>query len=289
MGSWNETCFVSNLSIMGGDRCVAVVVGQSPLCVHASGSEGGIGFYPMLPPFRGTYSDYGSLEIDDASPVHQYNAAQLSRMWEEKTLCLTNSGIDFSGIESQQLPSDRSTASAWMEAIERHYIERTLPESSSGSTIRLALAHEEFFDLLVNRVSEDDEVEFYSKKSILEGITKEFFTVQLNDPVANRYLEASYSALLDHFKGVQTRRRTAEILPTDLLQRSIIAEELANVVVVDLALTQLRRCWYTGQGRGSQDDNRKVMKALNEAVNRHIDVTLARDCLDEDNDEESLD
>jgi len=67
MGSWNETCLLSNLPIVAGDRVVWMPLIQDGLeSVPEHESYGA--FHPFFFSIRGVYNDYGSLEEIDDTP-----------------------------------------------------------------------------------------------------------------------------------------------------------------------------------------------------------------------------
>lgn len=67
MGSWNETCGLSNLPIGVGDKVVFLLLTQNPYADHVgrSGCYTGDFFFPRSIPLYGKYDDYGTVLIDD--------------------------------------------------------------------------------------------------------------------------------------------------------------------------------------------------------------------------------
>jgi len=101
MGSWNETCCISNMPILQGDRAVYLPI------VYKNNAPDGIFYHttdiasPLPYPLKGTYDDYGSLENIDTSPGSLFLIAYIEEMLDcgllkysckdiEKTATLTH-------------------------------------------------------------------------------------------------------------------------------------------------------------------------------------------------------
>lgn len=67
MGSWNETCGLSNLPICPGEKVIFLLLTQNPYSDHVgrSGCYHGDFFFPRSIPLTGTYDDYGKVAIDE--------------------------------------------------------------------------------------------------------------------------------------------------------------------------------------------------------------------------------
>jgi hypothetical protein len=66
MGSWNETCAISNLPILAGDDIKLLLLKRSPY-INDMGEYNGVSnateqFIPILSPINGKYDDYGGIE-----------------------------------------------------------------------------------------------------------------------------------------------------------------------------------------------------------------------------------
>jgi hypothetical protein len=73
MGSWNETCAISNLPILAGDDVKLLLLKRSPYA-DDMGRYNGVAnateqFIPILSPISGKYNDYGNIEdiVEDSS------------------------------------------------------------------------------------------------------------------------------------------------------------------------------------------------------------------------------
>ena len=63
MGSWNETCAISNLPICPGDEVCWVLLTKSPYAVDSGGCYYDDFFFVRSLPIVGTYDDYGGIEV----------------------------------------------------------------------------------------------------------------------------------------------------------------------------------------------------------------------------------
>lgn len=79
MGCWNETCMISHLPIYSGDRIVAIPIISSVFDVENTRGIYSSDYWGIfLPPVRGTYDDYGSIENTN-DPVFESVARKFTK------------------------------------------------------------------------------------------------------------------------------------------------------------------------------------------------------------------
>lgn len=106
MGCWNETCMLTHLPILAGERTVAVLIAQHE--IHNSNCHPDGVFQPISLPIAGDYDDYGGLENIER------NSAVLLGL-SETELYRNN---DFTGCSFTPVPTvDMQTAPDWEQRL----------------------------------------------------------------------------------------------------------------------------------------------------------------------------
>lgn len=159
MGSWYETCGITRLPILPGDRVVVLPLVQIGSECHSINSLAEHKrFEPLCTPIRGEYNDYGSItKIDDPSVAMGY----ISERIKDKYII-----IDHKKADDDQIEKDRETnLESFIDTIERMRV-ITNPKQfphRENNYLRFSMYHEKIFDKII--------AEFGSRKPYGENFT----------------------------------------------------------------------------------------------------------------------
>ena len=270
MGSWNETCGITNLPIRSGDRMVAVPLAvwifydSIPLPRATSVDCNPTGCYaPFYLPIKGEYDDYGGLEkIEDLEIVARHMVC-VGLQSEGGELKLSGDGSLFEERFSQLMAST-----------ERLYLP-TMPTMPTGKRlVDFMLMHESAFDFLVNKAGKrliykqqhtlrraieetlDGELKYWHKKHnyhnilfeesvALHAISYAFHAYQCFGKFYTEYCDGQFP----QFKNAFT-----------------------ELMLLGYGLSLLRKGWLCQtSGRGSQGCELQLHKDLAEFVLEHIE------------------
>jgi hypothetical protein len=258
MGSWNETCFLSNLAIYGGDPVVGFLVAihhygdQNPYLGSVYSTDAGS---PFGLPFDGKYDDYGS--------IRDYDEDSIAVRCNKNILSVDNFGECLSQIERSVVSSRDGIVEVSLKRfadIELDENYKTHIKTCHPVPVTLVMAHKDIVDALV----EEDGVDISKKKSDIRSKLDAFsgkhgrvFATH-NLGFGNITENDDYVTLID-FALEQPEEQLDKFLEALVIEQTI-----------KRVMMKLRKVWMGTTGKGSQTSFRRTHLTLAEAVKTHI-------------------
>lgn len=253
MGSWNETCALTNLAIEAGDEIVLVPTGRVSHS-YAADNE----WQPFCLPLYGVYNEYGGVAVHDNTKELRAYHTQALPLLDNDITARTGDGSEVSAILSHWTneQAGRTTLvfhrSAWDKALEAVSTYAEYPVSASPHTTlrryvqaELAAMRDTYERTLKERWDEGPvalssaEIEVFLKH---QGHSKDFFR-SLIMPILRK---------------------------PDALPR--LSDELVNLMLMAKFLEFTRRTWNVSADKGVQDVNpalhRVILDASQEILRR---------------------
>ena len=155
MGCWNETCALTGLPIMVGETIWAFPITQKypgdP--VHCDGT-----FAPILPPFKGTYDDYGNVEevVVSGEAAATYMKFDFYRIDDDGTESPTR-------IKPPKVDDDKDAFfRGLIEAANHEVVQWVRPEDGSHGRLWVVFVRERFHDM----------AQIYTKDDVARAISE---------------------------------------------------------------------------------------------------------------------
>ena len=189
MGSFNTSCFISNLPICGGDRVALFFISnynrrKEPHSIIYSADL----YAPIALPIYGTYNDYGSLEnieIDD-------NTQLLCDFFKE---CEKSQTLKFTSLYEESRYEDVLEIEKWVKAIGSREIEF----SKYLGNLRYCLAHADMVE------------EFLKSLTIGEDGNEDSWHPFVELPVLQQHADWWFEWYKDHYEIIDNISGTAGI------------------------------------------------------------------------------
>lgn len=266
MGSWNETCFLSNLAIEGGDPVVGFLVAihhytdQNPyLGSHYATDTGS----PFGLPFYGKYNSYGTIEDFDVNSIAaKYNKHILG-------------AEDFSEVLSRIERAACSPKDGTVDVNLDRYSELTFETEDKYTRkenpvpVTLVMAHRDIVDALLEEYN-IGALESYepTKESFLYGLS------QLRNRKVNLSTNYMNTTDLNLNVNITEKRDYDNMIGFVLNHDQSVDEEFAELLLIDYRMKtimmKLRKLWMGTTGKGSQSSFRRTHLLLAEATKKHI-------------------
>lgn len=286
MGCWNETCGISQLPILGGDKVkLVVLVGGNSDFISGSGTSYINEIWsPISIPISGEYNEYGSLTED--SIVEDEASAMLfdsiKRYWTQSTheewLSYVNNNNENPDLNL-------------FEAIK--YIERgkVTCKGYKGNEEKLGLFFilEDVYNACIsyNPVVADFYKNEYYYRHYHEAITNDIhrFYDSLQE-VKNSYSDPTdlmVNTMLAESKYITRRSTTYDFKDKiiDLIKNNVTKEDpkfkkLVSMIIDYCSLVNsmslARKMWQPQTGKGSQNDALDVYKLINKSMNKLMSI-----------------
>lgn len=87
MGCWNETCYMSNLPILWGDKIALIVLGPTSIQKISENCYPEDNYVPLGFPIIGEYDDYGGIENAVINPYMEQYLQTFAKLYHKKTGC----------------------------------------------------------------------------------------------------------------------------------------------------------------------------------------------------------
>jgi len=290
MGSWNETCALTNLPIKEGERAVWI-----PLISNGYGTEETTyceawhlfkqaGFV-----FRGTYNDYGALENIDDTPQARLTLEYFKNQISEDAIELVSKGVK----NDYKL----DTLEDLVKIIEREYLAHLNPIQIIGARYKRnygqMMIHEKAYDAVLENMKErcgygdTKPTAVYLEQRIRDWLSipipyekdsvdysQTIFLKVLKDYGENRFISKLHDSLDDaHFYLLR--------IFEDKLEDLIPA--LVDTIMFCDALGLLRKMYAPQCGKGGQGNEMYLHKLLCYFVTEHINDAFNEFEEDEEN------
>lgn len=254
MGSWEETCAVSNLPIRYGDDAVLIYLtsnGSSPTLARSCESDNL--FIPSTMPIFGTYHDYGRLEYTDG-PENAVGILSVQNLMKE---------INYSGQDHFSFQED----------CERGEVYHNLEWSNSDNLYKVTpiLIHRKVWDVIVSTKRYFFKTDTYL--SFEEDLERGKVQIQewledkkdINKLIGDKYYfissyfshsEPGFSMFFGAESAVSHYQNNLFALwdKTDIPLNSI-AESVCSMIHLYFFMRYNRKAWHIPCGAGSQDIN----------------------------------
>lgn len=281
MGCWYDTCGVTQLPILNGDK-----VRLFPLICVAEEIVGGTSYSnaiwaPMSAAISGTYNDYGSIENIVENNCTELFLDNLKNIW----IKFERDYETVSDLKDMKL----SEALHW---IERGYLK--VKRSYKNSLVSQMMVLEPIYqsmikvDPVVSHHNYDTKSYTYKPYShVIEADIKEWYLNELKISSLVEQLTAEVANLLSNydnsFLGVQTFNNDALVLYRKELGKlakqkidydDSAVQNLVNAIVefslFSRSFCDMRKMWIPQTGKGSQNNELNTYKVVNKTVNKII-------------------
>lgn len=288
MGSWNETCGVSNLSIRAGEEIVFIPVAQNPWHFsHLTGMkglkkeetpvlfEGCSGVYgtdlwaPLSIPLFGKYNDYGTIE-DISSSIDEIN--QFESVFKD---CIP---LDVGENSCHDVPTGKLGIDEILELIREGRAYRKWSSGHCIPTIAMGavMVKKSVWDVILSSDLKKDSDEWMYDGDRTPSIDKTFKKLEKWSSVFSEEnlikklsygIEHSLSDILYNSFG----RGPFRINVKDISEKGKFLKLLSEFEFFYTVLGHLRISLSPTIGSGSQSDNRKLWKKINTKINKIIE------------------
>lgn len=265
MGSWYETCGLSQLPIHSGDQIMVFILienklGKDDLEPSFSGTTGK--FQPVGIPVSGTYNDYGGIEAtcENAAAMFEMLTQGQNRMYRINV----TENIDLNDIQN-------------FEALYNDVIERGESTNMSAMMIR-----KDIFESLKAQASEKVAAYARDMKAFEETYRnliqngKATYGEDEHPYVIQQFVEMDLNEALDYdnkfadylagFRVKYSLRSFLRLAATESGIPEPVKQGVIDGVIADKWLKRLRKAWVPQSGKGSQDSDFEAHMALFDAV-----------------------
>lgn len=236
MGCWNETCFITNLPIVEGDKIYAFPIkkksytrgGEATYCYSTDE------YAPSAFPVIGTYNDYGAIE-----KIHDHTDAEILE-WNKKLLSIPGN-IDIEDHLKDQVRRGKIEGQSLLFAhydivnnlVKKHMSIKDYYYDIGRTTFDKFLAHE--------------------KEKIIEAQKELELAKLLNiEPYFNEYRHTNKLRSTAMFHSLEGEMNFYHTMIIDLLLDANNIEHFQFVYTVDCILSESRKRWAIPSGTGSQ-------------------------------------
>lgn len=288
MGSWNETCGVSNLSIRGGEEIVFIPVAQNPWHFsHLTGMKGvknketpvlfkgSSGVYgtdlwaPLSVPLFGEYNDYGSIENISSTDEE---IKQFESVFKQ---CIP---LDVGENSCHDVATGKLEIDEILELIHegRAYIKWSSGHCVPTIAVGVVMVKKSVWDSILSvDLKKDTDMWFFKGDEVptvdntFKKLKKRLKIFEKSDKIDSLALELSEPmshTLYSSFGQGPFRINLSEALKNEKNLKLIAEFEFFYKV-----LDHLRISLSPTIGSGSQSDNRKLWKKMNTKINKIIE------------------
>lgn len=272
MGSWDETCALSNLPICPGDKVVGIILRESPYSSVGEVCYISDNLLPSSFLFRGVYDDYGSLTDINKDKILELLVNQ--KVYTQEKDAENNSIF----VEKQY-----SDIFDFLEAVygEGVYVEVTYLEFKNDTyekkvkytPLMMMFMHAELFDVLIESISSR---KVYNKQTnwkeentqrVVKGWDK-FLKVYKKMPNFCTVNFSNYVRLSNNL-GFNITDFIASYIVNEEEFSNLFLQKVVELTTFELVLSLLRSGYLTYTGRGSQNQERYLHKIKAEWVLKH--------------------
>lgn len=272
MGCWNETCFLTNLPILSGDKVIALTITRNTnlKTTFRFDEYKSTGTYCALTlPFTGTYNGYGVIENIENDTAGNFSIEVIKYHLERKTLLLSEGFEKNKDIHQLNLKSSEGL----LKTIERGYL-----IDADGNPAYIIMMHIDAYKELITEVGCRIPHEFGSKntKNLNELIRESVLSVSPEVAETKRNATAS----LFHMRKAAFSKFMADNflrgwdIQLDLGQEWLIdtsvVTKFTEYYVFVLGLEIMRRPVIPTIGKGSQSSEMMLHKRLADFTHRHV-------------------
>lgn len=287
MGCWNETCGISQLPILGGDkvRLVVLVGGNSEFISGSGTSYINEIWSPISIPISGEYNEYGSLTeesiVEDEASAMLFDS--IKRYWTQST---HEEWLSYEGHENGCHPDLNL-----FEAIK--YIERGKVTykgyKANKEQLGLFLILEDVYNACIsyNPVVADFSKEYYYRhyhETITNDIHRFYDSLEevknsYSDPkdviVNMMIIESKYITFRDNAM-YSFKDKFIDFIKNNVTKEDPKFKKLVSMIIDYCSLvnsmSSARKMWQPQTGKGSQDDTLDVYKLINKSMNKLMSV-----------------
>lgn len=282
MGCWNETCMVSNLPILDGDKVVMILLIPSHSFIDGTGYTNKDLFKPCSMPIFGDYDNYGSVtNITNANYTLEY----LKDLNKRGFLNIENDFTDLESLLGNEMIGAKYSPSGFNPYHKEHKL-----------VISRAFIKREFYDLLIKLGLNNSN--YWDNEKTSSNI-KDFMLKQFNKCVDNFIIRAMPTDLTkiprsieEDFHYAMPENKIREMLMEASLDRTNthdigffartylysvdkeLIETVANFILVDYTMTRLGKTWIsinTGSQDGHYDEQKELAELMLEIINQELE------------------
>lgn len=272
MGSWHETCGLSNLPICPGDKVVGIILREAPYTSVGEVCYISDNLIPSSFLFRGVYDDYGSL----------------ADVCEDKTLeLLLNQKLYIKGKDSENndifIEHQYNSVSDFLDDVYREdvYVElkslnfenNKYENKIRHTPLMMMFMHAELFDVLIESIGLR---KVYNKQTnwkdentqrVVKGWEKFFKTYKK----MSNFCTITFSTYvrLSNNLGFNISDFIAPYIVNEEDFVDLFLDKVVELTTFEVILSLLRSGYLTYTGRGSQNEERYLHKIKAEWVLKH--------------------
>lgn len=261
MGSYNQTCGLTQLPISSGQKVVAFILEKTYEMDHATGTSYPTDLWaPFSLPLYGEYDDYGSLEgIDSDSFSGRHLIASVNDHYKligDKAITNADVAVEYINNASREA-QNRSDWNLGLVMFEAGIWRRMVDWIAHA---RHWYRDETFRELLLGELM-NTRRPFEFNSDGMRSLPKN--PGGIIPPLPEQTV---FDAILGHGANIFTFART-----NNEAQRAILDLCLTNILLV-----RSRKMWMPQSGQGSQQDDLDVYAELADATKEYIDAEIKR-------------
>lgn len=282
MGSWNESCAISNLPIFADDEVYLLVLAENPWndknrCYPETF------FAPYAYPFKGVYNDYGSIETSTTADASARKTVQLVK---QNLLEFDKGKNPYHDIEVKQNNFDLDML------MEANHVKRLFLKNKYNGLDNAMPRHRQAFVVMIRKevfegivtdynpkvyteVENVDDKPIYGYISFDELLHKEFteFLYQSLEATTGPFAETPQS-MRTNITGISTgegeliadlRRSTKS--PEDFAETK---DKIIQLIKLNAFMSETRRMWVPPSGSGGQHAEMYAYEMLAKITNNSI-------------------
>lgn len=264
MGSWNETCMITNLPIVYNDPVVCQVIVQapfaSPMKSAATSNHPFDRFCPVGWPFRAKYNDYGYIkDIEEDAFTNDTLDYMRSRIVERE---LGENRYHDHAVSRAALSWE--TLDDWFRGkrvLFENAVARAYPEYPQQRSVGLVMIHQTVYETMA---AYRNEWEGYGRGTVEEEIEKAFAARGSGEAMPSRPKSLLIWRINRLIRG-REMNHPLDLLDSQAATKDEIAARLAKMVHFETAMTYARKQWMPTSGAGSQSEEWGLFERIDEA------------------------